>query len=269
MGRRAAFHGIAAARVFGDACTLMEQAHFDDVLTQVAQGGVDAGLMAWDNTLAGPIPGNRDRLYSSGLYAVAEAHLPIRLFCMALPGSALDQIQVVRSHPMALQESARFLAGLSAEQEAWGDTASAAASVAEAGNPRLAAIASKEAAKQFHLSILAEGVEDHADNVTRFLVVTRNRPALLNPENVLGGIPWPDQGRDPAHALATLATGGLLVRHHGISVQEKGADQEAVLHFDSAVDPAHAWHDIQAAIRLAFPAIRLYGAFRNGPFLSE
>ncbi len=264
MGRRAAFHGIAACRLFGTDATWFEQPHFDGVVGLVASGQAERGLMAWDNTLAGPIPGNRARLRASGLYAVGEARLPIRLHLLGLPGASPEALRKVRSHPMALKESRRFLDGLTAEREAWGDTASAAESVADAADPRLGAIASLTAARQFHLEVLAEGIEDHADNVTRFLVLAREPQPATGPLVVLGAVPGAAAAESARRALERE---GWTWRRQ--DAEGESPSGEALLHLEfrapDGLSPTRAMERFRRAAADARP----YGAFPPGPTLGE
>lgn len=264
MGRRAAFHGIAACRLFGTDATWFEQPHFDGVLDLVASGQAERGLMAWDNTLAGPIPGNRARLHASGLWAVGEARLPIRLHLLGLPGASPEALTRVRSHPMALKESTRFLAGLTAEREPWGDTASAAESVADAADPRLGAIASLTAARQFHLEVLAEGIEDHEDNVTRFLVLARAPEPASGPLVVLGAVPGAEAAERARRALER--EGWTPVREDAEGESPSG---EALRHLEFRVPDGDAPGRAMDRFARAAPGARAYGAFPPGPVVGE
>jgi prephenate dehydratase len=95
---------------------------------------------------------------------------------LGVPGATLDQVREVRSIPVAAAQCRRFL-----HEKLGGDvplvpvdsTAEAARRVAEGGDPSIAALANGLAAENFGLDVLAEGVEDHPDNATRFVAVQR------------------------------------------------------------------------------------------------
>jgi prephenate dehydratase len=96
----------------------------------------------------------------------------VRLCLLALPGTRIADIGEARSHPVALAQCRRFLAATPGIRPvAVHDTAGAAAEVARLGDPALAAIASAEAGERYGLVSLAAGIQDRADNQTRFFVI--------------------------------------------------------------------------------------------------
>ena len=99
--------------------------------------------------------------------------MPIRFQLMALPGVALDQVRVARSHVMGLGQCRNFLRQRGIRAQVTADTAGAAREVAEAGDRTLAAIAPRLAAEVYGLEILAENIEDAAHNTTRFVIMSR------------------------------------------------------------------------------------------------
>lgn len=153
----------------------------EHVARLVADGAVDAGLLAVENTLAGSVVATYDALAASAdrVTLVGEVILAIRHCLLAPPGATLEGLEMVESHPIALAQCGRWLGarpGL-AVHAAW-DTAGSARAVADARDPRRAAIAGRGAADRFGLAVLAEGIEDRSDNQTRFLVLSRTTRAL-------------------------------------------------------------------------------------------
>jgi len=147
---------------------------FRDVVRAVESGTDDAGLLPVENTLAGGVAAAFDALQAGDVAAVREVIIPIRHFLLAPPGADLARLREVRSHPVALAQCERFF-----EEHpeliavAVHDTAGAAREVADAGDPALAAIAPRGAAKRYGLRILAEDLQDRDDNQTRFLLLRR------------------------------------------------------------------------------------------------
>jgi prephenate dehydratase len=92
---------------------------------------------------------------------------------MAPDGANLEDLRVVQSHGQALGQCRAWLRANAphATTQATPDTAGAARAVAEAGDPTVAAIASRRAAEQYGLTVLDDGLEDNAQNFTRFLVL--------------------------------------------------------------------------------------------------
>ncbi|MGH7720440.1 MAG: prephenate dehydratase [Gemmatimonadaceae bacterium] len=152
-----------------------------DVTRAVACGDVDFGLLPIENTLAGAVRESYDALAASDeLHVVAETVVAVHHCLLALPGASLDQITTVESHPVALAQCAIFLERhphLTAVPAF--DTAGAARDIAQRGDRRAAAIASR-AATRYSLQVLAADIEDRPDNQTRFLAIART-PATLEP----------------------------------------------------------------------------------------
>ncbi len=102
----------------------------------------------------------------------AEIELPVVHQLLALPGTAIERLRRVYSHPQALAQCERFLRTLKGiEIIATYDTAGSAKMVADERLEDAAAIASARAGELFGLTALASSIQDFDDNITRFLVI--------------------------------------------------------------------------------------------------
>jgi prephenate dehydratase len=156
---------------------------FDDVFAAVRDGRVAYGVVPIENSIGGSIHRNYDLLVEGELSIVGEVHVPVVHNLLALPGVAIEEIRRVLSHPQALAQCAGFLRTLTdVEAIATYDTAGSAKMVRDEGRRDTAAIASERAGRLFGLDALKSGVEDFKDNITRFLVVSRDRVPLGTPD---------------------------------------------------------------------------------------
>lgn len=144
---------------------------FRDVFRQASDGTTDAGLVPIENALTGSIHEVYDLLLAHELPIGGEVILPIRHELLGVPGSSLDGIQAVHSHPQALWQCERFLDELNAERVAFYDTAGAARWVAEGDDAAHAAIAGPLAAELYGLVTLARDVATRPHNATRFVIL--------------------------------------------------------------------------------------------------
>ncbi|MFF1920930.1 prephenate dehydratase [Streptomyces sp. NPDC058221] len=151
------------------ACTGFEQA-----LDAVTLGTADVAVIPVDNSAAGRVADVHHLLPESGLFIVAEYFLAIRFDLMGVPGTALDQVECVRSHVHALGQCRKVLREGGWRTLVSDDTAGAAREVAELGDPRHAALAPPAAARLYGLDVLRSEVEDDPDNTTRFVVLSRD-----------------------------------------------------------------------------------------------
>jgi prephenate dehydratase len=149
---------------------------FEAVFAAVEQGDCKYGLIPIENSLAGSIHRNFDLLLRHQLSIVGEYYLRVRHCLLSLPGVSLGEIRKVISHPQALSQCEAYLRRLGVPVEAVYDTAGSVKMMVEGGDRTLAAIASRRAAELYQVQILAEGIEDAADdspvaNYTRFLII--------------------------------------------------------------------------------------------------
>jgi prephenate dehydratase len=152
------------------------------VLEAVANGDVDLGFVPIENGIEGTVSATIDGLiFDVGLHIQREVVMDIHLHLMARPGTDLGQVRHVSSYPHALAQCQKFLAQTlpAAEQRAAHSTADAARVLGESDDADAdatagAAIAPRLAAERYGLTILAEDVEDHPENQTRFVLVARD-----------------------------------------------------------------------------------------------
>jgi prephenate dehydratase len=147
------------------------------VLEAVARGDVDLGFVPIENAIEGTVSATIDGLiFDVELHIQREVVMDIHLHLMARPGTALGDIRHVSSYPHALAQCQKFLAQTlpEAEQRAANSTADGARVLGESASTDGAAIAPRLAAERYGLSILAEDVEDHPENQTRFVLVARS-----------------------------------------------------------------------------------------------
>ncbi len=173
QGEPGAYSEAAALR-YSDHADLLPCESFEQVFTAVASGKATHGILPVENSIGGSIHRNYDLLLEHDLPIVGEVQLTITHNLMALPGTRLDEITRIYSHPQALAQCELFLRGLpGVAVEATYDTAGSAKLVKEQQLTGAGAIASERAAQVFGLEILKAEIQDYSDNITRFLMVSR------------------------------------------------------------------------------------------------
>jgi len=181
QGEAGSFSHAAALETHGAVIRLVPCATFVDLFRAVEGGEATSGVVPIENTLAGSVHENYDLLSAHALHVVAETELRIRHCLIASPRTRLPDVRRVASHPVALAQCRRFftthpdLVAVPAY-----DTAGSVRDLMAGRADAEAAIASKLAAELYGAAVLEEGLEDHAENYTRFLVVERE-PAAREP----------------------------------------------------------------------------------------
>jgi arogenate/prephenate dehydratase len=164
----------AAALTYSAEATALPCPTFEAVFAAVTDGRATHGILPMENSIGGSIHRNYDLLVEHELPIVGEVELRVDHCLLALPGTAIEDLRVVYSHPQALAQVEKALSQMrGVEVVAVYDTAGAAKMVKAGGRPDAAAVASRRAAEVFGLAVLRESIQDFADNITRFCVIAR------------------------------------------------------------------------------------------------
>ena len=149
---------------------------FGDAMEAVHSGLADYAVLPIENSSTGSVNDVYDLLSDYDNHIVGETMVKIEHALLALPGSSLDQIRTVYSHPQGLMQCSRFLD----EKRGWQqvslqNTAASAKRVVDDGDLSQAAIASKQAAKNYGLIVLKDHLNDLDNNSTRFVVISHKK----------------------------------------------------------------------------------------------
>ncbi len=191
QGEPGAFSEAAARRVDAEA-QLVPCRSFEEVFESVKSGPAGYGVVPIENSIGGSIHRNYDLLVTHEIPIVAEVEVPVVHHLLALPGTTLEQLKKVYSHPQALAQCERFLRKLTGvEIVATYDTAGSAKMVADERLTDAAAIASSRAGELFGLPPLASSIQDFDDNITRFLVIGRRplKNAVADKTSIVFALP--------------------------------------------------------------------------------
>jgi monofunctional chorismate mutase len=211
QGETGCFSHAALRQLLGTDAEPRFYPSFNAAVAALVDGEADRLLLPVHNSLAGVVRASLSAIAAADLRVDSETELPIRLVCAALPRTRLDEVEVLRSHPVALRQCTRFVAHHPRlRTEPVHDTAGAARLLAERGDTSSAVITSAEAAETFGLAILARDVQDRADNVTRFWLLARRQ---------LGG--ESASSRLEHHLAVTVGgPGGIVAVRGAISVDD-------------------------------------------------
>lgn len=185
QGTDGAFSHQAARRHFEQRYSNVEcigYTRFDQAAEAVESSDADVAILPIENTTAGSINDTYDLLAEKNLFIIGEEVLRI-IHCLMAPEKVqISNIRRVLSHPQAIAQCTRFLAGLTrCHVESYFDTAMAARKVRDDGDLSQAAIGSAYAAEIYGLEILERDLANQAENFTRFVVVSRD-PVVCDPQ---------------------------------------------------------------------------------------
>ena len=170
-GVEGSFASIAIETIFPTA-RRVPYGNFTEAYYSVVNGECDLAVLPMENSHSGEVGGVTDLLFSGPLYVNSTYDLEITHDLLVLPGADVKKIKRVVSHEQALNQCDKFIKARGYERIEYVNTALAAEYVASLGDPTVAAIASKEAARRYGLEIAEHGINESSVNTTRFAVIS-------------------------------------------------------------------------------------------------
>ncbi len=175
QGAEGAYSHAAMMKYFGDQVNSFHVDSFRDAMGAIDEGSADFAVLPIENSTAGIVSEIYDLLVEFENYIVGEQIIRIEHCLLGVPGSRLEDIHAVYSHPQSLMQSAQYLRGHDWKQISMLNNAFAAKKVAEEKDKGQAAIASELAGQIYGLEVLERGVNQEENNSTRFIIVTNQK----------------------------------------------------------------------------------------------
>lgn len=172
QGEHGAYSEEAIRRHFGEDTVTQPCESFAAIFQAIRDGKATHGMLPVENALTGTVAQSYELLIEHDFRVQAEHLLPVKCHLMAPPGTRVEDVKRVRSHPQPLGQCAGFIHQHGWEPIASYDTAGAAKELAQHPEPHTAVIASETAAKLYGLETLLSNVEDiPGSNFTRFFAI--------------------------------------------------------------------------------------------------
>jgi prephenate dehydratase len=242
-------------------CTLSAQ-----VLAKVVAGEVDGAVLPIENSLHGSVAEHYDLLLELPVRIDRESLLRIRHNVIAMPGVKLAEVRKVMSHPVALSQCRRFLAWhLELEVVPFYDTAGSVKHLMAAGLRDVAGIAPELAARVYGAEVLMAGVEDHAENYTRFHLLRREDAPIA--ESVAAADKM-SLAFAIEHRPGTLVVALERLARAGVNLTKiesrpvPGSPWEYVFYVDVRFDTAEKAEAALAALREHCRMVKVLGRYR-------
>ncbi|MGA2371256.1 MAG: prephenate dehydratase [Candidatus Korobacteraceae bacterium] len=151
-------------------------ARSSEVFDRAENSSVQAAVIPIENSLAGSVAEHFDLLLTRDVFVHGEFYLRIRHNLIALPRVTVQHVRRVFSHPVALDQCRDFFRSHPSIQAVpFYDTAGSVRHVVAEGWKDAAAIAPKQAARQYGGRVLLAGIEDDQQNYTRFLLINKSK----------------------------------------------------------------------------------------------
>jgi len=176
QGADGAYSQAAMQQFFGDSIHSFHVDTFRDAMSAIDEGSADFAVLPIENSTAGVVSEIYDLLVEFENYIVGEQIIKIEHCLLGLPGTKLENIKTVYSHPQSLMQTSKYLTEHGAwKQISMQNNAFAAKKVAEDKDLSQVAIASEYAGKIYGLEVLEKGVNQSSSNSTRFIIVTNQK----------------------------------------------------------------------------------------------
>src|SRR5690242_11175854 len=261
QGEAGSFSHAAALDVLSAELRLVPCPSFEELFRVVETGGAARGVVPIENSLAGPVHQNYDLPGAHALHVVGETQVRVRHCLIAHPGTPLEAVRRVASHPVALAQCRKFFASHPdvVPVPAY-DTAGSVRDLMAGRIAADAAIASSLAAQLYGATVLEAGLEDHAENYTRFLMVAREpAPADLARKTSLV-FTLPNAPGSLHRALGVFAARGLdLTKIESRPLA--GRPWEYAFYLDVVGDPRAGVAEALAELRGLARELRILGSY--------
>ncbi len=273
QGGYGAFHEIAAYGYFeNEEIEIVPRNTFKDLFKALKQGKVDFGITAIENSIAGSILPNYTLLQESNLQIIGEVYLRVKQNLVAMPGQTIQDIREVYSHPMAILQCQRFFDDhphIKLIDSA--DTALSAKEIADKKLMHAAAISSGKAAEKYQLEIIAQGIETHKKNYTRFLILEgkngqHHDVTSINKASLTFAL---------AHKIGGLSKVLSILSYYDINLAKVqsmpiiGEDWEYQFFIDVEIDNYRLYYQAIEAIRPFTSNLQILGEYLKGKSIME
>ena len=222
LGPAGTFSEEALRASGGDEVEAVPLATVHDVVLAVQHGDAERGIVPIESASEGSVDATLDALADDApdVEIVGEALLPVRHALVAHHDVDAASVAVVVSHPQALAQCAGWLRRElpQARAVAWTSTAEAVRAAVERASEQWAAIGTQRAAELYGARVVADGIEDIHDNVTRFAWLARAADDPLAPRPARSAGPGASGEGSRRHKTSLMFSGagtdspGWLVR---------------------------------------------------------
>ncbi len=184
---------------------------FEAVFGAVDSGLCEYGVLPIENNINGSVRAVYELLQRYSCSIVRQTKLNIRHELLSVPGAKLSDIKEIYSHEQALGQCGAFLSQLGSDVKIipCANTALAAKTVAESGDPTKASISSPACEELYGLKVLRDDIQDSDNNYTKFICITRKPAVYAGSSHTSVIISCPNRPGALSDILSMLAARGI------------------------------------------------------------
>lgn len=175
LGPEGTFTHMACLQQFGSSSRFISKKSISDVFDEVERGKADYGIVPVENSNEGMVTHTLDRFVEFSSSICGEVLLPISHYLMNATGK-FEDIKKIYSHPQPIAQCRNWLASNAPDIPVIDVASTALAAEMARDDESVAAVAGEFAASVYGLRIVESKIEDHAKNVTRFIIIGKESP---------------------------------------------------------------------------------------------
>lgn len=262
QGVPGAYSYIAMTRFFGKEVDNFHVATWRDAMEAVKNKEADYAVLPIENSTAGIVADVYDLLQEYDNYIIAETYVKVEHALMGLPGTDINRITTVYSHPQGLMQCEGYLSKHKDWQQiSQSNTAGSAKKILEENDPTHVAIASKEAAEVYGLEVLQEKINDYDNNTTRFVIVTNTRKFVKNAKKMSIVFETPNEAGTLYNLLSHIIYNGLnMNKIESRPIESRNWDYRFFVDFEGNIDDAPVMNALRGIQEEAL-SIKLLGNY--------
>ena len=234
---------------------------FSDLFDALENEQIELAILPIENSIEGSVTESYELLLKSKVTVVGEINVKIEHCLISHHDTSKDDIDVIYSHTQALGQCKAYLKNSGCDAVTTYDTAGSVKMIKEKNMKRAAAIASKDAAKLYDMSVIEENIQDHEDNFTRFFCLSKIPTKSTGNDKTSIVFSAGDVAGSLYKALKEFADGDInLTKLESRLTRKKAWEYNFYLDFEGHIDDENCKKAIQELINLG-SSVKILGSY--------
>ena len=234
---------------------------FSDLFDALENEQIELAILPIENSIEGSVTESYELLLKSKVTVVGEINVKIEHALISHNGTNKDDIDVIYSHTQALGQCKAYLKNSGCDAVTTYDTAGSVKMIKEKNMKRAAAIASKDTAKLYDMSVIEENIQDHEDNFTRFFCLSKTSTKSTGNDKTSIVFSAGDVAGSLYKALKEFADGDInLTKLESRLTRKKAWEYNFYLDFEGHIDDENCKKAIQELINLG-SSVKILGSY--------
>lgn len=234
---------------------------FSDLFDALENEQIELAILPIENSIEGSVTESYELLLKSKVTVVGEINVKIEHCLISHHDTSKDDIDVIYSHTQALGQCKAYLKNSGCDAVTTYDTAGSVKMIKEKNMKRAAAIASKDTAKLYNMSVIEENIQDHEDNFTRFFCLSKIPTKSTGNDKTSIVFSAGDVAGSLYKALKEFADGDInLTKLESRLTRKKAWEYNFYLDFEGHIDDENCKKAIQELVNLG-SLVKILGSY--------